>query len=54
LKLDQKLNMLGFIKCNVDHAIYYRGGKGERLIVGVYVDDLVIIGSNNRSIQKFK
>jgi hypothetical protein len=46
--------MLGFIKCNADHAIYCHGGKGERLIVGVYVDDLVITGSNNRSIQKFK
>jgi hypothetical protein len=46
--------MLGFIKCNADHAIYCRGSKGERLIVGVYVDDLVITGSNNKSIQKFK
>jgi hypothetical protein len=54
LKLDEKLNMLGFINCNADHAIYCRGGKGERLIVGVYVDDLVITGSNNKSIQKFK
>jgi hypothetical protein len=54
LKLDEKLSMLGFIKCNADHAIYCRGSKGERLIVGVYVDDLVITGSNNKSIQKFK
>jgi hypothetical protein len=30
------------------------GGGGERLIVGVYVDDLVITGSSNKSIQKFK
>jgi hypothetical protein len=54
LKLDEKLSMLGFIKCNADHAIYCRGGKGERLIMGVYVDDLVITGSNNKSIHKFK
>jgi hypothetical protein len=46
--------MLGFIKCNADHAIYCRDSKGERLIVGVYVDDLVITGSSNKSIQKFK
>jgi hypothetical protein len=39
LKLDEKLGMLGFVKCTADHAIYCRGGKGERLIVGVYVDD---------------
>jgi hypothetical protein len=46
--------MLGFIKCNVDHAIYCRGGKGERLIVGVYVDDLLITGSSLKSIDRFK
>jgi hypothetical protein len=54
LKLDEKLNMLGFIKCNADHAIYCRGGKGERLIVGVYVDDLLITGSSLKSIDRFK
>jgi hypothetical protein len=46
--------MLGFIKYNVDHAIYCRGGKGERLIVGVYVDDLIISGNNIKLIDKFK
>jgi hypothetical protein len=54
LKLDEKLNMLGFIKCNADHAIYCRGEKGERLIVGVYVDDLLITGSSLKSIDRFK
>jgi hypothetical protein len=54
MKLDKKLNMLGFIKCNADHAIYCCGGKGERLIMGVYVDDLIIIGSSLNSIDRFK
>jgi hypothetical protein len=36
--------MLGFVICTVDHAIYCRGGKGEKLIVGVYVDGLLITG----------
>jgi hypothetical protein len=46
--------MLGFIKCNADHAIYCQGGKGERLIVGVYVDDLIISGNNIKLIDKIK
>ncbi len=54
MKLDEKLNMLGFIKCNADHAIYCWGGKGERLIVGVYVDDLIISGNSIKLIDKFK
>jgi hypothetical protein len=54
LKLDEKLDMLGFAKCTADHAIYCRGGKGQRLIVGVYVDDLLITGTSTKSIVSFK
>jgi hypothetical protein len=54
LKLDENLGVLGFIKCNADHAIYCQGGKGERLIVGVYVDDLIITGNSIRLIDRFK
>jgi hypothetical protein len=54
LKLDEKLGMLGFVKCIADHAIYCRGGKGERLIVGVYVDDLLVTRISVKSIGSFK
>jgi hypothetical protein len=53
-KLDKQLGVLGFIKCPSEHAIYCRGGGIERLVVGVYVDDLVITGPSSSSIQKFK
>jgi hypothetical protein len=46
--------MLGFVICTVDHAIYCRGEKGEKLIVGVYVDGLLITGSGAKSIGRFK
>jgi hypothetical protein len=54
LKLDEKLGILGFVKCTADHAIYCRGRKGKRLIVGVYVDELLIIGTSTKSIGRFK
>jgi hypothetical protein len=54
LKLDEKLGKLGFVKCTTDLAIYFQGGKGERLIVGVYVDDLLITGTSIKSIGRFK
>jgi hypothetical protein len=53
-KLDEKLGVLGFVRCESDHAIYCRGIRSERLVVGVYVDDLVITGSSSSSIKKFK
>ncbi|WVZ58547.1 hypothetical protein U9M48_008813 [Paspalum notatum var. saurae] len=51
-KLDEQLGV--FMKCPSEHAIYCRGGGVERLVVGVYVDDLVITGTSSSSIQKFK
>jgi hypothetical protein len=54
-KLDESLSSLGFLKCPLDPAIYYRGNKsGERLVVRVYVDDLIITGSSMQGIMSFK
>jgi hypothetical protein len=52
--LDDELGILGFVKCPSDHAIYCRGEGGNRLIVGVYVDDLIITGAGINSILEFK
>jgi hypothetical protein len=48
------MSTLGFAKCASDSAIYCRGTRSERLIVGVYVDDLVVTGSSVNSIKRFK
>ena len=53
-KLDDKLGVLGFKKCLSEHAIYCRGAGSERLVVGVYVDDLIITGASCNSIKMFK
>ena len=53
-KLDDKLGVLGFKKCLSEHAIYCRGAGSERLVVGVYVDDLIITGASCNSIKEFK
>ena len=34
--------------------MYARGAASTRLLVGVYVDDLVITGSDSSDINKFK
>ena len=53
-KLDKSMRTLGFERCSLEHAVYMRNqGKGN-LIVGVYVDDLIITGECVQDINKFK
>ena len=51
-KLDNTLLALGFQKSEAEHGVYIRGLGEARLIVGVYVDDLIITGRSG--INKFK
>jgi hypothetical protein len=54
-KLDQSLLSLAFQRCPSDPTVYCRGNiGGARLVLGVYVDDLVTTGSNRLEIMKFK
>jgi hypothetical protein len=45
---------LGFRKSEVEHAVYKRSEGNSFLLVGVYVDDLIICGPNNIKILEFK
>jgi hypothetical protein len=53
-KLDTSLQQLGFTRCASEHAVYGRGTSSSRLLVGIYVDDLIITGSDQQEIEKFK
>nr|GEX43537.1 ribonuclease H-like domain, reverse transcriptase, RNA-dependent DNA polymerase [Tanacetum cinerariifolium] len=54
VKLDQTLKSLNFKRCNLEQAIYTRRSKTSTLIVGVYVDDLIITGTSRKEIDVFK
>nr|GFB38600.1 zinc finger, CCHC-type [Tanacetum cinerariifolium] len=54
VKLDQTLKSLDFKKCNLEQAVYTRRSKTSTLIVGVYVDDLIITGTPRKEIDAFK
>ncbi|GJW87550.1 zinc finger, CCHC-type containing protein [Tanacetum coccineum] len=54
MKLDQTLKSLDFKKCNLEQAVYTRRSKTSTLIVGVYVDDLIITGTPRKEIDAFK
>lgn len=53
-KLDTTLSELGFEKCPLDSGLYRKKAGGSALIVGVYVDDLVITGGSEQAIEDFK
>ena len=53
-KLDFTLKSTSFIRSVSDQAMYTLKSKEDRLLVGVYVDDLIITGSNTEGIEEFK
>ena len=53
-KLDKTMKSLGFRKSISEPAIYLRRNIKSQLVVGVYVDDLIITGTNCEDIKLFK
>jgi transposase InsO family protein len=53
-KLDSTMSSLSFERSPFEHAVYKKGKGENSLLVGVYVDDLVITGTNEGEIEKFK
>ena len=53
-KLNEVLIRKGFVRRKSDYAIYYKADMEDRLIIGVYVDDMIITGSNSYKIVEFK
>jgi hypothetical protein len=54
VKLDDTLLSLGFRRTLSEHAIYVRRNGNMQLVVRVYVDDLIITGSDHDNIRSFK
>ncbi|GJW90551.1 ribonuclease H-like domain, reverse transcriptase, RNA-dependent DNA polymerase [Tanacetum coccineum] len=51
---DNTLKSLDFKKCALEQAIYTKTSKDSTLLIGVYVDDLIITGTPKKEIDKFK
>nr|GEY72719.1 ribonuclease H-like domain, reverse transcriptase, RNA-dependent DNA polymerase [Tanacetum cinerariifolium] len=54
IKLDNTLKSLDFKKCALEQAIYTKTSKDSTLLIGVYVEDLIIISTPKKEIDKFK
>jgi hypothetical protein len=53
-KLDFRLKGMGFGQSRHEAAIYWWGNGGNAMLVGVYVDDLVITGTKDAKVATFK
>jgi hypothetical protein len=53
-KLDDTLLTLGFQRSPSDHAVYMQHEGNEKLLLGVYVDDLMVTGTSVEAIMHFK
>jgi hypothetical protein len=53
-KLDDTLKKMNFVQSEHEHAMYRHNHNDDILLVGVYVDDLVITGSSLAVVEEFK
>ena len=53
-KLHSCLLSLGFIKSWHEEAVYLKPSRIDKLIVGVYVDDLIVTGTRTEDVKIFK
>ncbi|XP_023755973.2 uncharacterized mitochondrial protein AtMg00810-like [Lactuca sativa] len=52
--LDAYLKSLGFKRCPQEYSVYTRMKNGNTLIIGVYVDDVLVTGSSIGDAKQFK
>jgi hypothetical protein len=53
-KLDDTLMSVGFWRTPMENAIYFRWNDNVWLVVGVYINDLIIIDTDHDDINSFK
>lgn len=53
-KLNQCLVDIGFSRCPYEHAVYVKKVAEEVLVIAIYVDDILVTGSNPEMITNFK
>jgi hypothetical protein len=51
-KFDRTLTSAGFVVNEADKCVYYRYGRGEGVILCLYVDDILILGMSHDVIKE--
>ena len=53
-RIDNYFKRKGFEQCPSEYALYIKAEEKEKLIVALYVDDLIFMGNSQRLISEFK
>jgi len=53
-KLHESLVGIGFKRCNEDYSIYFQQEDSTKIMISVYVDDLILISNNLPYLQEIK
>lgn len=53
-RLYKCLRGLGFVKCLQEHAVYTKNRDRKLIIIGIYVDDLIVTGNCDAEVEEFK
>ena len=53
-KLVEIMEKLGFLRCEVDQAVFFKQGKGRLIVVLVHVDDCSIVANSSSLVTGFK
>ena len=53
-RLHKCLLALGFIKSRHEQVVYLKQSSNYKLLIGIYVDDLIVIGSRSEDVNSFK
>ena len=53
-RIDEYLSKLGFVKSLSESTLYIKGDQANFIVISLYVDDLLVTGSNVELIQQFK
>jgi hypothetical protein len=54
IKFVQQSKNISFVQSPLEHGLDARGTPNSRLLVGVYVDDLIVIGGYSKVTSTFK
>jgi Reverse transcriptase (RNA-dependent DNA polymerase) len=53
-RIDQYFKSYGFVQCPYEHVLYVKIKNSDKLMVSLYIDDLIFMGSSGEIIQEFK
>ena len=53
-KLDVTLKSIGYVKSKNDQGVYYLNSTQDKMILGVFVDDLIITRASEAKMREFK